>query len=254
MNVSAITSQPNTNLFDTPRMMSFRKSLIVDPAELVTPPLTPKPTKATLSFSVRTSSPGYPQITPDQALLRLERQLLSMPTDLMRHSLLSAIRRKNPRLFFKALQSDLTGLAPIVYTPTVGEACQKYSELYTEAEGLYISIEDKDNVATLINEYAATLAKTPQIIVVTDGSRILGLGDLGIGGMGISVGKLNLYVAGGGVDPDGCLPVILDMGTNNEAIRDDPLYIGLKRPRVGLSEATEFMDKFMVAATEAFPQ
>jgi len=115
--------------------------------------------------------------------------------------------------------------APIVYTPTVGEACQKYSAIFTHPEGLYLSIDDKvkiiiehraslsyqqNRLPAILADHAKTVSRTPQIIVVTDGSRILGLGDLGIGGMGISVGKLNLYVAGGGVDPNGCLPVVLE--------------------------------------------
>jgi len=150
--------------------------------------------------------------------------------------------------------------------------------------------QPQHNLPELLKAYASSLKSTPRIIVVTDGSRILGLGDLGIGGMGISVGKLNLYVAGGGVDPNGCLPVILEyvflrhatprtstsfpsihclasssldtmlmtpvlsMGTNTESIRNDPLYIGLNRPRVSYEEATEFMDNFMEAASEAFPK
>jgi malate dehydrogenase (oxaloacetate-decarboxylating)(NADP+) len=128
----------------------------------------------------------------------------------MKHSLLARTRREDPELFFAALQADLVNLAPIVYTPTVGEACQKYSQVYSGPEGLYLSIDDKAELPQILSEYAATLKHQPQIIVVTDGSRILGLGDLGLGGMGISVGKLNLYVAGGGLDPSGTLPVVLE--------------------------------------------
>lgn len=140
-----------------------------------------------------------------------------------------------------------------MYTPTVGEACQKYSQIWSGPEGLYLSIDDKDKLGDILSSYAATLKVSPEIIVVTDGSRILGLGDLGLGGMGISRGKLNLYTAGGGIDPERTLAVVLDMGTNTASIRDDPLYLGLRRPRVELSEATEFMDAFMTAATQAFP-
>ncbi|WWD18737.1 hypothetical protein CI109_103191 [Kwoniella shandongensis] len=220
--------------------------------DILTPPLTPTATGKQASPR-RSPSPSHPNITPAQNLLRLKSTLQNLPTDLLKHSHLARVRREDPNLFFSALKDDLIGLAPIVYTPTVGEACQKYSQVYSGPEGLYLSIDDKHRIPELLAEFAQTLQNPPQILVVTDGSRILGLGDLGIGGMGISVGKLNLYVAGGGINPHGCLPVVLDMGTNNETIRDDPLYIGLRRPRVGLQEATEFMDAFMEAAAAAFP-
>ncbi|WWC96501.1 hypothetical protein V866_003369 [Kwoniella sp. B9012] len=216
----------------------------------LTPPLTPNENDAK---SISRSSSPHPLISPEQNLLRLKAHLQNLPTDLLKHVHLSKIRREDPSLYFSAIRDDLTGLAPIVYTPTVGEACQKYSHIYQGPEGLYLSIDDKDRVPEILAEYASNLSTTPQILVVTDGSRILGLGDLGIGGMGISVGKLNLYVAGGGVNPHGCLPVVLDMGTNTESIRNDPLYIGLRRPRASLEEATEFMDLFMAAASAAFP-
>lgn len=210
----------------------------------------------TLSSSqpLKRSTSPLPAITPAQNLLRLKAHLQNLPTPLLKHVHLSKIRREDPNLFFSVMRDELTDLAPIVYTPTVGEACQKYSQIYSGPEGLYLNIEDKDRIPEILRQYASKLVTPPQILVVTDGSRILGLGDLGIGGMGISVGKLNLYVAGGGVNPHGCLPVVLDMGTNNETIRNDPLYIGLKQSRVGLEEATEFMDAFMAAASEAFPK
>jgi malate dehydrogenase (oxaloacetate-decarboxylating)(NADP+) len=130
-----------------------------------------------------------------------------------------------------------------------------------EAEGLFLSIEDKGSLHSIISAYAAahphlhasTSTATPPITVVTDGSRILGLGDLGIGGIGISIGKLCLYVLGGGVRADGVIPVVLDMGTNNQTLLDDPLYLGLRRNRPSLEEATEFMDEFMIAMNDIFP-
>lgn len=228
-----------------------------------------------------------PTIAREQSLLRLQHQLDELHNPLHKHGLLSRTRREDPELFFSAIQADLVNLAPIVYTPTVGEACQKYSQQYSGPEGLYLSIDDKvsvllpglasrlspiiiggfrrwrclcvvltskDQLPQILAEYAATRPEQPQIIVVTDGSRILGLGDLGLGGMGISVGKLNLYVAGGGLDPAGTLPVVLDMGTNNVTIREDPLYLGLRRPRASFDEAVSFMDAFMAAASQAFPE
>ncbi|TXT08841.1 hypothetical protein VHUM_02969 [Vanrija humicola] len=216
------------------------------------PPLTPKSNSIPPALG-RGVALARPKISREQSLLRLQHQLATTPSPLGKHGLLSRVRQQDPELFFSAIQADLVNLAPIVYTPTVGEACQKYSEVYGGPEGLYLSIEDQDQLPAILAEYAATLKQQPSIIVVTDGSRILGLGDLGLGGMGISVGKLNLYVAGGGLDPATTLPVVLDMGTNTEHIRNDPLYLGLKKPRVGLEEASVFMDKFMDAAANAFP-
>ncbi|TYJ58383.1 hypothetical protein B9479_000929 [Cryptococcus floricola] len=204
-------------------------------------------------IKARSTSP-HPATSPEQNLLRLKAHLQNLPTPLLKNIHLAKIRRSDPNAFFSLMRDELIDYAPIVYTPTVGEVCQKYSQIYDGPEGLYLSIEDKDRIPEILREYASNLSNTPQILVVTDGSRILGLGDLGIGGMGISVGKLNLYVAGGGVNPHGCLPVVLDMGTNTQSIRDDPLYIGLRRPRATLEEATEFMDAFMAAASEAFPK
>ncbi|EIW67540.1 hypothetical protein TREMEDRAFT_45110 [Tremella mesenterica DSM 1558] len=214
-----------------------------------TPPETPFEGKVVKPVHYST----YPSPLPAQQLARLKAHLNSLENPLLKHMHLSRIRRSDPDLFFAALKDDLNQMAPLVYTPTVGEACQKYSHIYTGPEGLYLSIDDKDRLPEILQAYAATLSRIPQIVVVTDGSRILGLGDLGIGGMGISVGKLNLYVAGGGIDPNGTLPVVLDMGTNNQTLLDDPLYIGLKRPRASLAEAESFMDTFMATVSTLFP-
>lgn len=197
-----------------------------------TPPLTPKSNSLDKLGKSRATFPHRPIHHPltlptalgeemmktrpkahrEQSVLRLRAQLDSLPTPLLKHGLLSRTRREDPELFFSVVQADLVNLAPIVYTPTVGEACQKYSHVYSGPEGLYINIDDKDSLREILAEYDATLdaAHKPKIIVVTDGSRILGLGDLGLGGMGISVGKLNLYVAGGGIRPMGCLPIVLE--------------------------------------------
>ncbi|EJT47719.1 malate dehydrogenase (oxaloacetate-decarboxylating) [Trichosporon asahii var. asahii CBS 2479] len=228
-----------------------------------TPPLTPKSNSLDKLALGEEMMKTRPKAHREQSVLRLRAQLDSLPTPLLKHGLLSRTRREDPELFFSVVQADLVNLAPIVYTPTVGEACQKYSHVYSGPEGLYINIDDKDSLREILAEYDATLdaAHKPKIIVVTDGSRILGLGDLGLGGMGISVGKLNLYVAGGGIRPMGCLPIVLDivadensMGTNNESLREDPLYLGLRRPRVELKEAREFMDEFMGAVSAQWPK
>jgi malate dehydrogenase (oxaloacetate-decarboxylating)(NADP+) len=152
--------------------------------------------------------------------------------------------------------SDLISMLPLVYTPVVGAACETYSENWTGPEGLYLSIQDLPHLDQILGDLAENLGEKnqPQILVVTDGSRILGLGDLGLGGMGISVGKLSLYVAGGGIRPEGCLPVVLDLGTNNEKLLNDPLYLGLRQPRLTLEQAIPFLDSFMSAAAKSFPK
>jgi malate dehydrogenase (oxaloacetate-decarboxylating)(NADP+) len=166
-------------------------------------------------------------------------------------------------------------LTPLIYTPVVGEACQRWSEIYQQPEGMsdskrpkpssgliqrvtnsnvvlgmYLSYEDKGNLA-------AVIANWPQphvdITVITDGSRILGLGDLGINGMGIPIGKLALYTACAGIRPDQTLPLTLDLGTSNHALRDDPLYMGSRRDKVSPDEELEFLDELMAALTERWP-
>ncbi|KAL9054353.1 MAG: hypothetical protein Q9162_004228 [Coniocarpon cinnabarinum] len=149
-------------------------------------------------------------------------------------------------------RSELTPqqeITPLIYTPTVGEACLKWSEIYTQPEGLYLSYKDKGHIHSVIDNWP----KHVEITVVTDGSRILGLGDLGINGMGIPVGKLALYTACAGIRPDATLPLCLDLGTSNEKFRNDPLYMGSRRPKVTAEEEREFLDEMMAALTEKWP-
>lgn len=137
----------------------------------------------------------------------------------------------------------------MIYTPTVGEACQRWSEIYTQPEGLYLSFSDKGNLASVIQNWPHEV----EITVVTDGSRILGLGDLGINGMGIPVGKLSLYTACAGISPLRTLPICLDLGTSNQELINDPLYLGSRRPKVTADEEREFLDEMMAALTERWP-
>src|SRR6218665_1880867 len=134
---------------------------------------------------------------------------------------------------------------PIVYTPTIGDVCLQYSTIFTKPEALYISIKQRASLPTILKNWPYP---HPEICVVTDGSRILGLGDLGINGVGIPIGKLALYVAAAGIDPEKTLPIVLDLGTENEENLRDPLYLGLRQRRVSKPEALEFMDEFMAAA------
>jgi malate dehydrogenase (oxaloacetate-decarboxylating)(NADP+) len=137
----------------------------------------------------------------------------------------------------------------LIYTPTVGEACQRWSDIYTHAEGMYLSYSDRGNIANILHNWPHEI----KITVVTDGSRILGLGDLGINGMGIPVGKLSLYTACAGIRPEDTLPLTVDLGTSNKALRDDPLYMGSRREKVSPQEEIEFLDELMAALTQRWP-
>lgn len=151
------------------------------------------------------------------------------------------------------LESQLTHtqeLTPLIYTPTVGEACLRWHEIWTQPEGMYLSWSDRGNLRKILDNWPHEV----DITVLTDGSRILGLGDLGVNGMGIPVGKLALYTACAGIKPDSTLPLTLDLGTNNKALRDDPLYMGSRMPKVTPEQEKEFLDELMVALTDRWPR
>ncbi|KAF9009971.1 hypothetical protein BDQ17DRAFT_1347251 [Cyathus striatus] len=146
----------------------------------------------------------------------------------------------------------MSEITPIIYTPTVGDACIQYSHIYRRPEGLFVSIKDKGNIKNVLRNWPKM--DDARISVVTDGSRILGLGDLGVNGMPISIGKLSLYIAGAGIRPESTIPICLDLGTNNEQFLEDPLYLGMREKRVPDKEMEEFMDEFMHEMTTAFPK
>ncbi|PVZ67732.1 NAD-dependent malic enzyme [Pelagibaculum spongiae] len=171
-------------------------------------------------------------------------------TDLRRHVYLRSLQDNNETLFYAFLQQHLTSVLPIIYTPTVGKACQLFSEIYRKPRGLFISHD-------LIDSIDQMLANVPQdikVIVVTDGERILGLGDLGIGGIGISIGKLSLYTAIGGIDPYTTLPVTLDAGTNNQELLDDPNYLGHRYNRLDEERYYQMTDAFIAAVKRRWPK
>jgi malate dehydrogenase (oxaloacetate-decarboxylating)(NADP+) len=172
-------------------------------------------------------------------------------SDFERYQMLSALAERNQTLFFRLMQQHITELMPIVYTPTVGEACQRYGYFFQRTRGLFISADDRGHIRDVLSNWPE---RDIRVIVVTDGSRILGLGDLGAHGMGIPVGKLTLYTVCAGVHPHQCLPITLDVGCDNDELREDPLYVGLRRRRLRGAEYDEFLAEFVGAVREVYPR
>ena len=182
--------------------------------------------------------------------LRVLGNLREKSTDLEKYLYLIALQDRNENLFYRVIMNHIEEMMPLIYTPTVGQACHEFQHIYRKPRGFYVSLHDKGRVKEILKNWPH---KNARIIVVTDGERILGLGDLGAGGMGIPIGKLSLYTACAGIPPTQCLPVMLDVGTNNEKLLNDPLYNGIERRRVRGKEYDELFAEFVRAAKEVFP-
>ena len=180
---------------------------------------------------------------------RVLTNLRSLPSDLEKYVALNSLHDRNEALFFRVVCDHIDEIQPLIYTPTVGLACQRYGLIFQRPRGLFISVNDRGRIAEIL----ANWPYRTKLIVVTDGERILGLGDLGANGMGIPVGKLSLYSACAGIHPELCLPVMLDVGTNNEELLNDPYYIGLRQKRITGAAYDDFIHEFMTAARAAFP-
>ena len=189
--------------------------------------------------------------TIEEQTRRAYHQYEQCNTDLERHIYLRAIQDDNETLFFRLIEEHIEEMLPIIYTPTVGQACEEFSNIYRNHRGLFVSYPDREHMDDILRSATKDNVK---VIVVTDGERILGLGDQGIGGMGIPIGKLSLYTACGGISPAYTLPVMLDVGTNNRTLLNDPMYMGWRHERVSQEEYDEFLAEFIAAVKRRWPK
>jgi malate dehydrogenase (oxaloacetate-decarboxylating)(NADP+) len=200
------------------------------------------------AFGLRGLLPAHVMTLEEQAE-RVMINLRRLTDDLEKYVALNSLRDRNETLFLRVVCDHIDEIQPLIYTPTVGLACQRFGDIFQRPRGLFVSANDRGHIAELLGN-----APHPaRLIVVTDGERILGLGDLGAHGMGIPVGKLSLYAACAGVHPEHCLPVMLDVGTNNPELLKDKYYVGLRQRRLEGAAYDEFVDEFMTAAQTAFP-
>jgi malate dehydrogenase (oxaloacetate-decarboxylating)(NADP+) len=188
-------------------------------------------------------------LSMEEQVARVLVNLRSLPNDLEKYIALNSLHDRNEALFFRVVCDNIDEIQPLIYTPTVGLACQRFGLIFQRPRGMFINANDRGHIAELL----ANWPYQAKLIVVTDGERILGLGDLGAHGMGIPVGKLSLYSACAGIHPENCLPIMLDIGTNNQDLLNDRYYIGLRQKRLTGQAYDDFVDEFVTAARAAFP-
>ena len=192
----------------------------------------------------------YAVTTLEEQKARVLENLRRKHYDIERYVFLTALQNRNETLFYRTVIDHIEEIMPLIYTPTVGQACREFAHIFRQSRGFYVTPEDKGQIRKMLDNWPE---EDVRVIVITDGERILGLGDLGSNGMGISIGKLSLYTACAGIHPSQCLPVMLDVGTNNLEMREDPLYLGYPHPRLTGDAYTELVDEFMTAVRDKFP-
>jgi malate dehydrogenase (oxaloacetate-decarboxylating)(NADP+) len=192
----------------------------------------------------------YSVATPGQMVHRVMANLERLPRDIDRYMQLSSLQEKNERLFYQTVTAHIEQILPLIYTPTVGEACREFSHIAREPKGFFITPNDRGQIRRILDHWPQ---RDIRVIVVTDGQRILGLGDLGANGIGIPIGKLAIYTAAAGIDPSACLPVMLDVGTNNDELRKDVLYLGYPRRRLTGKAYFSLVDEFVSAVQSRYP-
>ena len=221
--------------------------------DLLRDPALNKSTAFTLEERERLKLRGLLPATICEQPLQLERVMANIRrknNEIEKYIFLTALQSRNERLFHRTLIDNIDELMPVVYTPTVGQACKEFAHIFRQTKGFYITPEDRGRVRENLDNWPE---EDVRIVVVTDGQRILGLGDLGANGMGIPIGKLALYVACAGIHPHQCLPVMLDVGTDNEELRADPLYLGIDGPRLTGPDYESLVEEFVLAVQDKFP-
>ena len=234
-------AQPSSQPSDSPRGMALLRDPLLN--------------KGTAFTEAERDALGLRGLLPPHVLsmneqvARFMTNLRGLPNDLEKYVALNSLHDRNEALFFRVVCDNIDEIQPLIYTPTVGLACQRFGLIFQRPRGMFIGANDRGRIGELL----ANWPYPAKLIVVTDGERILGLGDLGAHGMGIPVGKLSLYSACAGIRPEYCLPVMLDVGTNNEDFLNDRYYIGLRQKRLTGAAYDELVDEFIIAAREAFP-